>query len=233
MVHTSTGVRQSVSTAPGPEATRRLLVADARPEHADARGLSRDGEPSSRSSATRSAEGRRIRAMSLPWPGARRSITSLSNTRKSMLAGVDIGRWRGYGFSRSRDQQGLAETNCRQQYTQLQCAGRCGGGVPKPRLLQDGDGTDGRTGWPAVIRGRREQDRSKRSGSTRKCSSQYPAVKSVSSTSVKASAADARTGKFGSGVLSQSRRRTGDRAGCRRVALSQATEQYAVPVGKC
>jgi len=78
-----------------------------------------------------------------------------------MLTGVDIGRWCGYGFSRSPErQQGLAEMNCRQQYTQLQCAGRCGGGVPKPGLLQDGDGTDDRTGWPAVIRGRREQDRS-------------------------------------------------------------------------
>jgi hypothetical protein len=47
-----------------------------------------------------------------------------------------------------------------QQYTQLQCAGRCGGGVAKPERLQDGDGTDNRTGWPAVIRGRREQVRS-------------------------------------------------------------------------
>jgi hypothetical protein len=28
------------------------------------------------------------------------------------------------------------------------------------RLLYDGDGTDDRTGWPAVVRGRREQDRS-------------------------------------------------------------------------
>ena len=49
------------------------------------------------------------------------------------------------------------------------------------------------------------------------------AARSVSSTSVTASAADARTGKFGSGVLSQSRRKTGDGAGCLRVALSQAT----------
>jgi hypothetical protein len=48
------------------------------------------------------------------------------------------------------------------------------------------------------------------------------AAKSVSSTPVMASAADARTGKFGSGVLSQSRRRTGDGAGCRRAALPQA-----------
>ncbi|MFD0385713.1 hypothetical protein ACFQ2B_35395 [Streptomyces stramineus] len=43
-----------------------------------------------------------------------RSITSLSNTRKFMLAAVDIGCWRDYGFSRSRDPQGLAEMNCRQ-----------------------------------------------------------------------------------------------------------------------
>jgi hypothetical protein len=83
--------------------------------------------------------------------------------------------------------------------------------------LQDGDGTGDRTGWPAVIRGRREQYPQV----------QYAAVKSVSSTSVKASAADARTGRFGSGVLSQSRCRTGDGAGCRKVALAQATEQYA------
>ena len=47
-----------------------------------------------------------------------------------------------------------------QQYPQLQFAGRFGGGVPKPELVQDGDGTDDRTGWPAVIRGRREQYRS-------------------------------------------------------------------------
>ena len=54
------------------------------------------------------------------------------------------------------------------------------------------------------------------------------AAKSVSSTPVKASAADARTGKFGSGVPGQGR--TGDGAGCRRVALPQATVQYAVLV---
>ncbi len=42
-----------------------------------------------------------------------RSITSPADTRKSMLAGVDIGWLPGYGFSRSRDQRGLAETNCR------------------------------------------------------------------------------------------------------------------------
>ena len=67
-------------------------------------------------------------------------------------------------------EEGPADTNCRaEQYPQVQFAGRCGGGVSKPRLLQDGDGTDDRTGWPAVIRGRR--------GSTGKCSSQDPAVK--------------------------------------------------------
>lgn len=56
--------------------------------------------------------------------------------------------------------------NCRPAVPQLQFAGRCGGGVPKPERLQDGDGTDDRTGWLAVIRGRHEQYRS---GSTRKC----------------------------------------------------------------
>ncbi len=138
-----------------------------------------------------------------------------------------------------RDRGAWQTRTAGQQYTQLQFAGRCGGGVSKPGLLQEGDGTDDRTGWPAAIRGRREQYRS---GSTRKCSSQHSAVKSMSSTSVKASAADARTGKFGSGVLSQSRRTTGDGAGCRRVALTQVTavritsstssaqyQQYAVP----
>jgi hypothetical protein len=42
-----------------------------------------------------------------------RLTTALPDTRKSVLAGVDIGRCRGYGFSRSRDPRGLAETNCR------------------------------------------------------------------------------------------------------------------------
>ena len=32
----------------------------------------------------------------------RPTVTSLSDTRKSMVAGVDIGRWCGYGFSRSQ-----------------------------------------------------------------------------------------------------------------------------------
>ena len=57
------------------------------------------------------------------------------------------------------------------------------------------------------------------------------AAKSVSSTPVRASAADARTGKFGSKVLSQSQRRT-RRAGCRRAVLSQAAVQCAVPQGE-
>jgi hypothetical protein len=125
-----------------------------------------------------------------------------------------------------RDSRAWQRRTAGQQYRKLQCAGRCGGGVPKPERLQDGDGTGDRTGWPAVIRGCREQYRS---GNTRKCSSQYPAVKSVSSTWVKASAADARTWRFGSGVPSQSRRRTGDGAGCRSVALQQATEQFVSP----
>ncbi len=163
-----------------------------------------------------------------------RSIALLSNARKSVFVGVDIALGVWLRFSRSPErQQGPADTNCQaeqyKQYPQVQFAGRCGGGVPKPERLQDGDGTGDRTGWPAVIRGRRQQDRGRRGGSTGKCSSRYPAVKSVSSTSVKASAADARTGRFGSGVPSQSRRRTGDGAGCRRAALPQAAQQYAPP----
>lgn len=39
--------------------------------------------------------------------------------------------------------------------------------MSKPQRLQDGDGTDDRTGRPAVIRGSREKYRSYRSGSTR------------------------------------------------------------------
>ncbi|MFC8621699.1 RNA polymerase sigma factor [Streptomyces anulatus] len=42
-----------------------------------------------------------------------RSITSVLRHRKSMSATVDIRRARGYGFSRSRDQQSPAETNWR------------------------------------------------------------------------------------------------------------------------
>lgn len=83
---------------------------------------------------------------------------SLIGAQKSMSAGVDIERWRGYGFSRSPErQQGLAETNCRADVRKSQFAGRYGSGVPKPERVQDGDGSDGRTGWPAVIRGRHEQ----------------------------------------------------------------------------
>jgi hypothetical protein len=54
------------------------------------------------------------------------------------------------------------------------------------------------------------------------------AAKSVSSTPVKASAADARTGKFGSGFRARAGQATGP--GCRRVALPQVTVQYAVLV---
>jgi hypothetical protein len=70
-------------------------------------------------------------------------------------------------------EQGPADMNCRAAVRS--CSAQDGAVVEfsKPGLLQDGDGADDRTGWPAVIRGRREQDRSKRSGSTRKCSSQY------------------------------------------------------------
>lgn len=40
-------------------------------------------------------------------------ITSKSDTRKPMSAGVDIGWWCSYGFSRSRDQKGPGDTNFR------------------------------------------------------------------------------------------------------------------------
>jgi hypothetical protein len=135
-----------------------------------------------------------------------------------MLAGVDIGRCCGYGFSRSRDQQGLAETNCRAAVHAVAVRREVRWWSSEAMWLQDGDGADGRTGWPAVIRGRREQDRS----------NAVPSSEVGSSTSVKASAAGARTGKFGSGVPSRSRRRTGDGAGCRRVALCEATSGFAV-----
>ncbi len=43
-----------------------------------------------------------------------RSMSPRQTRRKSVLAGVDIGWWCGYGFSRSPErQQGLADTNCR------------------------------------------------------------------------------------------------------------------------
>jgi hypothetical protein len=45
------------------------------------------------------------------WSG---SITSPSEARKSVMTGVDIGRCRGYGFSRSLERsQGPADMNCR------------------------------------------------------------------------------------------------------------------------
>jgi hypothetical protein len=60
-------------------------------------------------------------------------------------------------------EQGPAEMNCQAAVPANEVAGRCGGGVPGQ--LQDGEGTDDRTGWPAVIRGHRQQ--------YGKCSSQY------------------------------------------------------------
>jgi hypothetical protein len=51
--------------------------------------------------------------------------------------------------------------NCREALTQLQDAGRCGGGVAKPGLLKDGDGTGPGPGGPQWIRGRRRQYRSR------------------------------------------------------------------------
>ena len=58
------------------------------------------------------------------------------------------------------------------------------------------------------------------------------AAKSVSSTSVKASAAGVRTGKFGSGVLSQSRSRTGDGLAAEVRALPQSLGSTQYPLGK-
>lgn len=81
---------------------------------------------------------------------------SSSSRSKSVLAGVDIRCLRGYDFFRSRDR-------ARPGRHELP------GSSPRmtvrwwsfeARLLYDGDGTDDRTGWPEVTRGRREQDRS-------------------------------------------------------------------------
>lgn len=122
-----------------------------------------------------------------------RSITSPSDTRKSMSAGVDMECWCGYGFSRNPErQQGLAETNCRPAVPAVRRTVRWWSS--EARVVAGRRRTDDRTGWPQC------------QGPPR-AGPQYPAAKSVSSTSVKASAAGARTGKFGSGVLSQSRRR--------------------------
>lgn len=53
------------------------------------------------------------RPCAAPWRCSR-PIASSSNARKSMLAGVDIGWWCGYGFSRNAERpQGPAEMNCR------------------------------------------------------------------------------------------------------------------------
>lgn len=132
-------------------------------------------------------------------------------SRKSLWARVDIRAAGWLWFSRSQGRQkGSAETNCRAALTAV--AGLCGGGAPKPGFSQDGDGTDDRTGWLAVIRGRRRQYRS----------SQYPAMNEQYLG--EGAGWGARTGRFGSGVPSQSTRRTGDGAGCRRVTLAQVTE---------
>ena len=75
------------------------------------------------------------------------------------MAGVGIGWWCGYGFSRSQEERRAWQIRtARQEYTQVQLAGRCGGGVPESERLQDGDGTGDRTRWPSVIRGRHRQD---------------------------------------------------------------------------
>jgi hypothetical protein len=112
-------------------------------------------------------------------------VTFALNALKPMSAGVDIGRWCGYGFCRSRDRAGPAEMNCRAAVH----ARWCGGGVPEPDCYWTGDGADGRTGWPAVFRGRHEQYRSTRSCSSCRCSWQYQPFQqcSVSGFSVKAS----------------------------------------------
>jgi hypothetical protein len=96
------------------------------------------------------------------------AITSPPCTRKSMSAGVDIGWWSSYGFSRSRDRAGPSRHELAGS-SNRSCSAQDGAVVEfrSQELLQDGDGTDDRTGRPAVIRGRREQDRS-----TRKCSTQ-------------------------------------------------------------
>ena len=177
----------SPGTASGPSASTRRRVPAARPAPWRARGRRgrhrqrrrrRRRRPRTRRAVGRDVDAHRVHEVPLvsgsPMPVSpclshlprprctstrhcSRLITSPSNARKSMSAGVDIGWWRGYGFSRSPErQQGLAEMNCRQAVPAVQVvAGRCGGGVSEPGLLQDGDGTDGRTGWPAVIRGRR------------------------------------------------------------------------------
>ncbi|MFD7438353.1 hypothetical protein [Streptomyces sp. NPDC059861] len=59
----------------------------------------------------------RIDRLTLTPVTVRGRLPPLRTRRNSMLTGVDIGRWCGYGFPRSQGrQQGLAEMNCRQQY---------------------------------------------------------------------------------------------------------------------
>jgi len=110
-----------------------------------------------------------------------------------MAAVVDIGGWCGYGFSRSRDQGSPAEMNCRAAGRTV--AGRCGGGVAKPGLVQDGDAADDRTGWP-------------------QCSG---AATSSAVTVVPGEGVGLRTRAPGGSAVGSSSRssRTGDRADCR------------------
>jgi hypothetical protein len=132
-----------------------------------------------------------------------------------MVAKVDIQWWRGYGFSRSRDREGPAEMNCRAAVPAVQFAGRCGGGVPKPERC--------RTATELTAAPGGQQSSGAATSSTAVHAVAVPAVRLSAVPPVKASAAGARTGKCGSGVPSQSRCRTGDGAGCRRVALFQVT----------
>ncbi|MFI8186650.1 LysM peptidoglycan-binding domain-containing protein [Actinacidiphila glaucinigra] len=53
-------------------------------------------------------------------------VTSPSGAQKSVLAGVDIGRWCGYCFSRSPEgPEGPAETNCRSAVSAVQLVAVC------------------------------------------------------------------------------------------------------------
>ncbi|MDQ0596466.1 hypothetical protein QF037_000811 [Streptomyces canus] len=157
-------------------------------------------------------------------PHCSRPIVSLLNMQKSTSTTVDIG-WRGgYGFSRSRDQAGPGRDELPGSSTRW-CSTQDGAVVEFRSQgccrtvtgLTTGPGGPQCSGAAAsrtAVHASAVPDSAVRSTQQRR---------QVSSTSVKASAAGARTGRFGSGVLSQSRCSTGDGAGCRRVALTQAT----------
>lgn len=92
-------------------------------------------------------------------PSIRRSAqreTSSSSSSKSMLAGVDIRCLSDYGFFRSRDRTRPGRHELPGSSPRMTVRWWSS----EARLLYDGDGTDDRTGWPEVMRGRREQDRS-------------------------------------------------------------------------